>query len=138
MRIRELGEGDATAATALWQATGLTRPWNDPAADLLRAVRGADSVVLGVDDADGLVGTVMVGDDGHRGWMYYLAVRPDAQRSGLGRVLVAAAERWLEARGCVKAQLMVRGTNADAIGFYRALGYEDQDVVVLGRRLIEH
>ena len=83
----------------------------------------------------GLAGSVMVGFDGHRGWVYYLAVAPDRRRSGLGRVLMAAAEAWLRARGAPKIQLMVRADNEAALGFYEALGLERQQVVTLGRFL---
>ncbi len=133
--IRAAGDADAEAVIALWHAAGLTRPWNDPAADFARAVAQEASTVL-IAEAEGeLTGSVMVGDDGHRGWVYYLAVSPGQRRSGTGRALMAAAEAWLRARGCPKIQLMVRGGNADALGFYAALGLERQDVVVLGRFL---
>ena len=77
----------------------------------------------------------MVGVDGHRGWVYYLAVAPDHRRAGVGRTLMDAAEAWLRARGAPKLQLMVRAGNQEALGFYRALGLEPQDVVTLGRFL---
>ena len=78
MQISDLPADHTDDAVALWRETGLTRPWNDPYADLARALAGPTSTVLGAQDADGcLVGTVMVGHDGHRGWVYYLAVRPD-------------------------------------------------------------
>lgn len=77
----------------------------------------------------------MVGFDGHRGWVYYLACDADQTRTGIGRALMQAAERWLKERGAPKIQLMVRNDNLQAQGFYRALGYELQDVVTIGRRL---
>ncbi|MCW3836282.1 GNAT family acetyltransferase [Sphingomonas canadensis] len=127
---------DAVEVIALWQACGLTRPWNDPAADFAMAAEGAASAVLVARDAGGAIaGSVMTGFDGHRGWVYYLAVAPDARRRGLGRALMAAAEQWLRTRGAPKIQLMVRDDNADAIGFYEALGLERQKVVTLGRFL---
>jgi ribosomal protein S18 acetylase RimI-like enzyme len=89
---------DAAAVIALWQECGLTRPWNDPAADFALAVPGPASCVLVARDDGGLAGSVMTGFDGHRGWVYYLAVAPDRQRGGLGRALMAAAEAWLRAR----------------------------------------
>jgi len=131
----EARAGDAAAVIALWEACGLTRPWNDPATDFRRAVEGATSAVLILRDGDALAGTVMVGCDGHRGWVYYLAVAPDRRREGLGRTMMDAAEAWLRARGAPKLQLMVRGSNAEALGFYEALGLERQDVVTLGRFL---
>lgn len=122
-------------AVALWHATGLTRPWNDPHEDLQRAVTGASSAVL-ADVEDGVLrGTAMVGTDGHRGWMYYLAVDPDVQHGGLGRELVAACEQWVRDRGTPKLMLMVRTDNAAVLGFYASLGYEVNDVATLGKRL---
>ena len=133
--IRELPPTLSDAAVALWHDVGLTRPWNDPHVDLQSALSGTTSTVLAAVDADRLLGTVMVGTDGHRGWMYYLAVAPEARSTGLGRALVAAAEGWVRDRGIPKLMLMVRTDNAAVLGFYAALGYEANDVVTLGRRL---
>lgn len=135
MEIEELDPGRAPDAVDLWSECGLTRPWNDPAADLARAVTGTASTVLGALSGETLVGTVMVGHDGHRGWVYYLAVAPDRQRQGIGRLLMGAAEDWLKRRDVPKIHLMVRATNAGVVAFYARLGYVDQDCLVLGRRL---
>ena len=114
----------------------MTRPWNDPQADFTRAVTSPASAVLGLRDHTGrIIATAMVGDDGHRGWVYYLAVAPEAQGTGTGRRLMAACENWLAARGVPKIQFMVRTTNAPVLAFYAHLGYEPQDCLVLGRRL---
>ena len=126
---------DDAAVMALWSQCGLTRPWNDPLADLALARSGGHSVLLVARAAGTIIGSAMVGGDGHRGWIYYLAVAPDLQRSGLGRELMAAAERWVRAQGLPKLQLMVRDGNDSAAGFYAALGYELQPVQVWGRRL---
>ena len=126
---------DAGAVIALWEACGLTRPWNDPALDFHRALEGDTSAILLLRDGDALAASVMVGSDGHRGWVYYLAVAPDRRRAGLGRTLMGAAEAWLRAKGAPKLQLMVRGSNEEALRFYEALGLERQDVVTLGRFL---
>ncbi|WP_166870430.1 GNAT family acetyltransferase [Salinibacterium sp. ZJ450] len=135
MQIRDLTAGDSEAAISLWHEAGLTRPWNPPELDLRRAVDGATSTVLGAFDNDRLVGTVMVGHDGHRGWVYYLAVGEDQRGTGLGRRMMAAAERWLREHGAVKVQLMVRSTNESVLGFYDHLGYEDADVQVRSKWL---
>lgn len=125
---------DQAAVVALWRECGLTRPWNDPDADFALALTSGSAAVLVARD-EAVAGSVMVGFDGHRGWVYYLAVAPHARRAGLGRALMAAAEAWLRERGAPKIQLMVREDNAAALGFYEALGLERQPVVTLGRFL---
>jgi ribosomal protein S18 acetylase RimI-like enzyme len=135
MKTEELVSDDVLAVTALWAEVGLTRPWNDPASDFRRAVEGPTSAVLGLKENGTLLGTVMVGHDGHRGWVYYLAVRPDRQRAGLGRVLMKSAEQWLQDHGAVKIQLMVRNENVATRLFYERIGYELSDVAVLARWL---
>ncbi|MBY8823654.1 GNAT family acetyltransferase [Sphingomonas colocasiae] len=133
--IAPLGLDAIPALVALWEACGLTRPWNDPASDARIAIEGPSSVILGLRDGDALAGSVMVGFDGHRGWVYYLAVAPDRRRAGLGRGLMRAAEAWLEARDCPAIRLMVRDDNVQALGFYAAIGYDAQQVVTIGKRL---
>jgi ribosomal protein S18 acetylase RimI-like enzyme len=133
--IEELPSSLADAAVALWHEAGLTRPWNDPHADLRRALENPTSTVLAAVEGDALLGTVMVGYDGHRGNVYYLAVREERRGSGLGRALMEAAEEWLRARGVPKLNLMVRRTNVGVVAFYEGLGYQDGEVVVMGRFL---
>jgi len=133
--VREAGPADVDAVVALWERTGLTRPWNDPVLDIERALTGPTSSVLLGHDGQELVATAMVGYDGHRGWVYYLAVAPDHRGSGVGRAIMAAAESWLRAAGAPKVEVMVRSDNADAAGFYEALGYSDAEVAVLARWL---
>jgi hypothetical protein len=135
MVIAPLGSDRAGEAIALWEAAGLTRPWNDPRADLERALHGPSSDVLAGVDGGRLVATAMVGHDGHRGWVYYLAVAADARRAGHGRAMMAACEAWLRGRGVPKIQLMVRSDNERAVGFYEAIGYEPGDIVVMSRWL---
>lgn len=129
---------DADAVIGLWAVCGLTRPWNPPRADFERALDGCTSEVLLARSDDGaLLGSVMVGHDGHRGWMYYLAVTPEQRGRGLGRELVTAAEHWLQERGAPKAMLMVRAGNEAAHRFYDAIGYGTSEVVVRERRLAD-
>lgn len=137
MDIRELTAADRDAATGLWEDAGLTRPWNEPASDFDRALSGPTSAVLGALDAGELAATVMVGHDGHRGWVYYLAVQPDERRRGLGRRMMREAELWLRERGAVKLNLMVRDSNPAALDFYQQLGYEDAGVTVFARWLVD-
>ena len=131
--VRAATVADREATVALWAAARLTRPWNDPRADHDLALTTATSTILLAEAEVGLVGSVMVGFDGHRGWVYYLATAPDSRAQGIGRALMTAAEGWLKALGCPKIQLMVRGDNGSARGFYDALGYELQDVVTIGK-----
>ena len=134
--IAEAGPADEAAVKSLWEACGLTRPWNDPARDFRLAIEGATSTILVLRGECGLDAAVMTGFDGHRGWVYYLAVAPARRREGLGGTMMAAAEAWLRARGVPKIQLMVREDNEAALAFYEALGLERQKVVTLGRFLV--
>lgn len=134
-RIRAAGDGDIEAVDALWRACGLWRPWNDPVKDIAFCRDSADAELF-VAELDGiLVGTVMCGHDGHRGWLYYLAVDPAQQRQGLGRRLVRHAEGWLHRRGAPKVQLMIRTGNRAIEAFYETLGYEVSGVFVMERFL---
>jgi ribosomal protein S18 acetylase RimI-like enzyme len=135
MDVVELQSEDMAFAIALWTETGLIRPWNDPLEDFRRAIAGPTSTVLGMKIDDEPIGSVMVGSDGHRGWVYYLSVDTAHQRQGLGAQLMRSAEEWLRVKGVVKVQLMVRSENDQALSFYERLGYEADDVKVLSRRV---
>jgi len=137
MEVLELIDDDVESAVTLWAESGLTRSWNNPVEDFRRAIEGPTSAVLGVKNDGELVGTVMVGSDGHRGWVYYLCVSTSHQRIGLGSELMKAAEVWLREKGAVKVQLMVRSENDSAMIFYARAGYEPSDVNVLARWLSE-
>ncbi|WPR65655.1 GNAT family acetyltransferase [Glutamicibacter protophormiae] len=136
MEIIELSETWVDQAVELWERTGLTRPWNDPQADARKALAGTDSTILGLVHGQRLIATAMAGDDGHRGWLYYVAVDPGSQGQGCGQRIVEAAAQWLRTRGTVKVQLMVRTGNDAVTQFYEKLGYERQKVSVLGKRLV--
>jgi ribosomal protein S18 acetylase RimI-like enzyme len=135
MAIRELDASDVEAVTALWREVDLVRPWNDPEGDFRTAIAGVTSAVLGAESDGVLLGTVMVGFDGHRGWLYYVAVAPSAQRGGVGTALTNRAEEWLVTRGARKVQLMVRRGNDEPRLFYGELGYEPSDVTVFQKWL---
>jgi ribosomal protein S18 acetylase RimI-like enzyme len=133
LAIADIADADVESVIALWQRCGLTRPWNDPAADIALARRDANSTVL-VGRADGAIAaTAMVGHDGHRGWVYYVAVDPDRRIKGLGRAIMESAEAWLRAAGVPKLQLLVRRENSKAGAFYRSIGYEEADTVVFAK-----
>lgn len=183
MNIRPFRPADEAAVIALWQACGLTRPWNDPARDIQRKLQVAPELFLvgetvgkeiagneaigretveretareesgdgkmtggeivgGKMTCDGIpggkiVGSVMAGYEGHRGWINYLAVAPRFRQQGYGRQLMEAAETLLRARGCPKINLQVRASNAEVVRFYEAIGFAVDDVVSFGKRL-EH
>ena len=134
--VRPAHEGDESAAVALWHACELVAPYNNPVADFRFARAGGASDVL-VDEAGNqvVVGTVMVGHDGHRGWLYYVAADPDRRNMGIGRELVRAAEKWLRERGVRKVQLLVRAGNSGVVSFYERIGFGHSDVVVMQRWL---
>jgi ribosomal protein S18 acetylase RimI-like enzyme len=127
---------DEAAVVALWQRCGLVVPWNDPAADIALALGSGHGHLLVARDGATVVGAALVGHDGHRGWIYYLAVAPERRLAGLGSRLVSACEAWVAARGVPKIQLMIRRTSAAVRAFYGTQGYEDSDVVVMQRWLL--
>jgi ribosomal protein S18 acetylase RimI-like enzyme len=135
LAIADIADADVAAVIALWQACGLTRPWNDPAADIALARRGPHSTVLIGRDRDAIVATAMVGHDGHRGWVYYVATDPDRRAKGYGRAIMNAAEDWLRATGIAKLQLMVRRDNARAGAFYQSIGYAEAQTIVFAKWL---
>ena len=136
MKVRSFQPTDEAAVVALWQACGLTRPWNDPHADIARKLAEQPGLFLVGTVGAELVATAMAGFDGHRGWVYYLAVAPRHRRQSYGRTLMQEAERLLMQRGCPKLNLLVRSSNVEVIEFYRKLGYVQDEVVGLGKRLI--
>jgi ribosomal protein S18 acetylase RimI-like enzyme len=135
LAVAPIEEADVAAVIALWQRCGLTRPWNDPAADIALARRGANATVLVGRDNGAVAASAMVGHDGHRGWIYYVAVDPDHRQKGHGRAIMAAAEDWLRQAGIAKLQLMVRPDNAKVKAFYQSIGYDEQERIVYAKWL---
>jgi ribosomal protein S18 acetylase RimI-like enzyme len=135
LAIADIRDADVAAVIALWQACGLTRPWNDPAADIALARRGPHSTVLIGRDDNAIVATAMVGHDGHRGWVYYVATDPDRRAKGYGRAIMNAAEDWLRAAGVPKLQLLVRPENAGVAAFYQSIGFGEQQILFFSKWL---
>jgi ribosomal protein S18 acetylase RimI-like enzyme len=135
LTIRPFAAEDQEAVIALWQDCLLVVPQNDPALDIRAKVRFQPDLFLVALLDGGVVGTVMAGYEGHRGWINYLAVAQDRRCQGIGRALMSAAEAALQALGCPKINLQVRRTNSAVIAFYRALGFREDEVVSLGKRL---
>ena len=131
LTIRPIEDDDVAQVIELWRLSGVSRPWNDPHADLAFARRGPHCTVLVGLRAAQVAASAMVGEDGHRGWVYYVATHPDHQGGGVGRAMMDAAEAWLRARGVWKMQLLVRGDNIGAKGFYERLGYRDTGTTCL-------
>jgi ribosomal protein S18 acetylase RimI-like enzyme len=137
MLIRSFVPADTEATVQLWQACGLTRPWNDPHKDIERKLQVHPELFLvGTDEAGTVMASAMAGYDGHRGWINYLAVHPAHQRQGHASRLMEKAEQLLAERGCPKLNLQVRAGNDAAIAFYESLGYAHDQTVSLGKRLI--
>lgn len=135
IEFRPLASSETGEAVALWKACGLTRPWNDPAADAGRALDGPLSTIFGAFANGHLIGTAMTGWDGHRGWIYYLGVDADFRRWGIARKLIWACEEWLAQFDAPKVQVMVRTENGEAARFYEAIGYEEDTFRFFYRRL---
>ncbi len=137
MKIRTYEDADLGAVVQLWRDCDLlVNPLNDPKKDInFCRESGHGDVLVGLDDNDTVVASVMMGHDGHRGWIYYLASRPDIQGQGHGRLMTAAAEKWLKDRSVPKVELLVRDTNSRVIGFYQRCGYNIEPRAVMSRRL---
>lgn len=135
LAVAPIEDADIADVIALWRCCGLTRPWNDPAADIALARRGANAAVLVGRDGGAIVATAMVGHDGHRGWVYYVATDPDHRGKGLGRAIMQAAEDWLRQTGIAKLQLVVRRENAAAGAFYQSIGYAESQTIVFAKWL---
>ncbi|MBZ8133400.1 GNAT family acetyltransferase [Afifella sp. IM 167] len=133
----ETAAEDVEALAALWERAGLTRPWNDPKADIRFALAAPSSAIL-VGRAPGesaIVASAMVGHDGHRGTVYYVATDPACRGRGYGRAIMQAAEAWLAERGLWKLNLLIRGDNEAAKGFYEAIGFQAQDRICMQKEI---
>lgn len=136
MIIRAFVEGDRTGVKDLWNACGLIVPHNDPDRDIDGAAGKSNSdILVGIASDGRIAAAVMVGHDGHRGWLYYVAVEPPRQGHGLGRDIVTAGEAWLRRQGVPKAQLMIRETNTSVRNFYTSLGWQPIPRLVMERWL---
>ena len=135
--IRPYLESDLDDVIALWELCGLTRPWNNPERDIFRKLAQRDQLFLLAVKDNQLIATIMGGYDGHRGWVNYLAVHPNFQRNGVATALVQQLEKRLIALGCPKLQLLIRKDNIDVQSFYEQLGYNEIEVICLGKRLIQ-
>jgi ribosomal protein S18 acetylase RimI-like enzyme len=136
MLVRAFQPEDEVGVIGLWEECGLTRPWNDPRKDIARKLAHQPEWFLVGLLGERLVAAAMFGYDGHRGSVSYLAVARDQRRLCLGRKLMEVGEALLLEVGCPKINLLVRSTNLEVVEFYRRLGYLEDPVVSLGKRLI--
>ena len=134
--IRPYSETDLNSIISLWEICELSRPWNDPIKDIERKLTVQRDLFLILEKDGEILGSVMGGYDGHRGSVNYLGIHPDHKNEGLGKLLMNRIEEELIKMGCPKINLMVRNSNLDVHEFYRVIGYEEQEVVVFGKRLI--
>lgn len=134
--IRQYSPDDHAAVIQLWHKCNLTRPWNNPEMDINRKLQvNPELFLVGVID-NRIIATIMGGYEGHRGWVNYLAVEPAYQQKGLGKKLMSEIEDRLTLMGCPKLNLQVRSNNTEAIIFYEKIGYKKDDVISMGKRLI--
>ncbi len=135
MNIREYKQKDLNEVISLWIECGLVVPQNDPVKDIERKLKkDRDLFLVGFNEKE-IIATVMGGYDGHRGWINYLAVKPSEQRNGFGQKIMQAVEVSIKNKGCPKINLQVRNSNADVLAFYSAIGYGNDNVIGLGKRL---
>ncbi len=133
--VREYRETDLETVVALWQECGLVVPQNNPHRDIERKLQvDRDLFLVGL-VGNRLAATVMGGYEGHRGWINYLAVSPAYQRRGYGQQIMVAVESRIKRKGCPKINLQIRTGNVAVIDFYRAIGYHDDRVIGMGKRL---
>ncbi len=133
--FRAIEDADVAAVIELWRVCGLTRGWNDPHRDIAFARAGENSTILAGETEGIIAASAMVGHDGHRGMLYYVAVAPGHRGQGFGTAAVRAAEAWLAERGVWKINLLVRAENEAVRGFYEKLGYEINPVLCMGRKI---
>ena len=136
MQIIDYDDGWQSALLSLWETCELIRPWNNPKQDILRKQTDQMGKFILLVDGNELLASMMIGYDGHRGSVNYLAVLPDYQRQGIGSQLMAYGENYLKQIGCPKVNICVRNTNVRVLDFYTTLGYSSDPVVVLSKRLL--
>ena len=136
MEIRPYTEADQDSVAALWRRVFPdSPPWNDPETDIRRKLSVQRELFLVATIGEELVGTAMAGFDGHRGWVYYVAVSPEYRRQGIGRALMKRVEEDLAELGCSKLNLQVRASNSQVVSFYQRLGYQVEERVSMSKRL---
>jgi ribosomal protein S18 acetylase RimI-like enzyme len=136
MQIRPYRDSDERAVIALWsEVLPNSAPHNDPATAIRKKLAVERDLFFVAESAGTVVGTVMGGYDGHRGWIYSVATAPTHRRQGIGSALLRRVEAALLERGCLKVNLQVRTSNAGVVAFYEKLGFVVEELVSMGKRL---
>jgi ribosomal protein S18 acetylase RimI-like enzyme len=137
--IRPFQTEDEDALVALWKMCELTVPWNNPHKDIARKLQVQPELFLVGILGNSLIATVMGGYDGHRGWINYLAVHPDFRENGYGQEIMNSVETKIREMGCPKINLQIRTGNDKIASFYQKLGFTNDHVVSMGKRLeVDH
>ena len=138
MKVRKYREDDRAQVIALWaEVFETSTPYNEPASMLAEKLRHDDLIFVAVRDAR-IIGACIAGYDGHRGWLYSIAVSPSQRLSGIGHALVDFALASLKALGCHKVNLQIRGSNPEAVGFYNKTGFQVEDRISMGLSFSRH
>ena len=137
LNIRTYEHADMEDVIHVWEECGLIRSWNNPKLDIQRKANTQKDLFFVGEFSNKIIATAMFGYDGHRGWLNYFAVLPQFQKSGFGKQLLEFGELILVDKGCPKLNLQIRADNKEAINFYKAVGYNEDEVISFGKRLIE-
>ena len=135
--IRTYEHADMEDVIHVWEQCGLIRSWNNPKLDIQRKAKTQKNLFFVGELSNKIIANAMFGYDGHRGWLNYFAVLPQYQKSGFGKQLLEFGEKILVDKGCPKINLQIRADNKEAINFYKAVGYNEDEVISFGKRLIE-
>ena len=136
-KFRKFKKSDTDTIINLWKTCKLVVPWNDPLKDINRKLLIKDGLFIVGESKNRVIASAMAGYDGHRGYIYYLAVLPEFQKQGIGSLILSIVEKKLLEIGCPKINLFVRNTNIKIKNFYKINKYEMQDSLVYGKRLIK-
>jgi ribosomal protein S18 acetylase RimI-like enzyme len=137
LMIREFKIEDEQEVIDLWIKCNLVKPWNNPKLDIMRKLKIDKDLFLVGTVEDKIIASVMGGYEGHRGWINYLCVDPAFQRKGFGRLIMEMVEEKIKLKGAPKVNLQIRTENTEVINFYKSIGYKIDEVVSMGKRLIE-
>ncbi len=135
MKIRRFKTGDKQALIDLWDTVFRDDPPHNEPSKVIDAKLAVDDLIYVAENDGRVIGACMAGYDGHRGWLYAVAVLPENRHSSIGRQLVETAMQALAGLGCIKVNLQIRSTNTEVAAFYRSLGFSVEDRMSMGMLL---